>query len=65
MLKEAAKAYNKYVQDQGNQLVTVLDQLNTAIKSGDLKKATEAYGLLVCLMRELSPSLKRLVSWMA
>lgn len=44
-LKEAAKAYNKYVQDQGNQLVTVLDQLNTAIKSGDLKKATEAYGL--------------------
>ncbi|MDR6549647.1 EfeM/EfeO family lipoprotein [Paenibacillus qinlingensis] len=44
-LKDAAKAYNKYVQDQGNQLVTVLDQLNTAIKSGDLKKATEAYGL--------------------
>ncbi|CAN7692264.1 EfeM/EfeO family lipoprotein [Paenibacillus sp. LjRoot56] len=44
-LKDAAKAYNKYVQDQGNQLVTLLDQLNTAIKSGDMKKATEAYGL--------------------
>ncbi|KRE59488.1 EfeM/EfeO family lipoprotein [Paenibacillus sp. Soil750] len=44
-LKEAAKSYNKYVQDQGNQLVTLLDQLNTAVKSGDLKKATEAYGL--------------------
>lgn len=44
-LKDAAKAYNKYVQDQGNQLVTLLDQLNTAIKSGDLKKASEAYGL--------------------
>lgn len=44
-LKDAAKAYNKYVQDQGTQLVTLLDQLNTAIKSGDMKKATEAYGL--------------------
>ncbi|CAH1196717.1 putative iron uptake system component EfeM [Paenibacillus allorhizoplanae] len=44
-LKDAAQAYNKYVQDQGNQLVTLLDQLNTAIKSGDMKKATEAYGL--------------------
>jgi iron uptake system component EfeO len=44
-LKDAAKAYNTYVQDQGNQLVTLLDQLNTAIKSGDMKKATEAYGL--------------------
>ncbi|OCT14235.1 hypothetical protein A8709_25735 [Paenibacillus pectinilyticus] len=44
-LKEAAKAYNKYVQDQGNQLVTLLDQLNTAVKSGDIKKAKEAYGL--------------------
>ncbi|NQX63215.1 EfeM/EfeO family lipoprotein [Paenibacillus qinlingensis] len=44
-LKDAAKAYNKYVQDQGNQLVTLLDQLNTAVKSGDMKKATEAYGL--------------------
>ncbi|MGG1514966.1 EfeM/EfeO family lipoprotein [Paenibacillus oryzisoli] len=43
-LKEAAAAYNKYVQDQGNQLVTLLDQLNTAVKSGDLKKAQEAYG---------------------
>lgn len=44
-LKDAAKAYNKYVQEQGTQLVTLLDQLNTAIKSGDMKKATEAYGL--------------------
>lgn len=44
-LKDAANAYNKYVQDQGNQLVTLLDQLNTAVKNGDMKKATEAYGL--------------------
>ncbi|MGG1550648.1 EfeM/EfeO family lipoprotein [Paenibacillus ferrarius] len=43
-LKEAAAAYNQYVQDQGKQLVTLLDQLNTAVKSGDLQKAQEAYG---------------------
>lgn len=43
-LQEAAKAYNKYVQDQGNQLVTVLEQLDAAVKSGDLKKAQESYG---------------------
>ncbi|OPH50498.1 hypothetical protein BC351_07520 [Paenibacillus ferrarius] len=42
-LQEAAKAYNKYVQDQGNQMVSLLDQLNTAVKSGDLQKAQEAY----------------------
>ncbi|MBA2940023.1 EfeM/EfeO family lipoprotein [Paenibacillus sp. CGMCC 1.16610] len=43
-LQEAAKAYNKYVQDQGKQLVSLLEQLDTAVKSGDLKKAQEAYG---------------------
>ncbi|GFZ90158.1 putative iron uptake system component EfeM [Paenibacillus marchantiophytorum] len=43
-LQEAAKAYNKYVQDQGKQLVTLLEQLDAAVKSGDLKKAQEAYG---------------------
>ncbi|MCY9657351.1 EfeM/EfeO family lipoprotein [Paenibacillus chondroitinus] len=43
-LQEAAKAYNKYVQDQGKQLVTVLEQFDAAVKSGDLKKAQEAYG---------------------
>jgi iron uptake system component EfeO len=42
-LQDATKAYNQYVQDQGKQLVTLLEQLNTAIKSGDLKKAQEAY----------------------
>ncbi|MZQ87369.1 hypothetical protein GQF01_35150 [Paenibacillus sp. 5J-6] len=44
-LQEAAKAYNKYVQDQGKQLVTLLEQLDAAVKTGDLKKAQEAYGL--------------------
>ncbi|UKS28985.1 EfeM/EfeO family lipoprotein [Paenibacillus sp. HWE-109] len=43
-LQEAAKEYNKYVQDQGKQLVTLLEQLDAAVKSGDLKKAQEAYG---------------------
>ncbi|TXK85365.1 EfeM/EfeO family lipoprotein [Paenibacillus sp. N3.4] len=43
-LQDAANAYNKYVQDQGKLLVTLLEQLNTAVKSGDLKKAQEAYG---------------------
>ncbi|NOV03906.1 EfeM/EfeO family lipoprotein [Paenibacillus planticolens] len=42
-LQEAAKAYNKYVQEQGNQMVSLLEQLNAAVKSGDLKKAQEAY----------------------
>ncbi|MEW9698849.1 imelysin family protein [Paenibacillus sp. SI8] len=42
-LQEATKAYNQYVQDQGKQLVTLLEQLNTAVKSGDLKKAQETY----------------------
>ncbi|MDU0206059.1 EfeM/EfeO family lipoprotein [Paenibacillus sp. PFR10] len=42
-LQEATKAYNKYVQDQGNQMVSLLEQLNAAVKSGDLKKAQEAY----------------------
>ncbi|WNR42286.1 EfeM/EfeO family lipoprotein [Paenibacillus roseipurpureus] len=44
-LQDAAKAYNAYVQDQGNQLVKLLDDLNNAIKSGDMKKASEAYVL--------------------
>ncbi|KRF10797.1 EfeM/EfeO family lipoprotein [Paenibacillus sp. Soil787] len=43
-LQEAAKAYNKYVQEQGKQLVTGLEQLDAAVKSGDLKKAQESYG---------------------
>ncbi|MFD0699036.1 EfeM/EfeO family lipoprotein [Paenibacillus sp. GCM10027628] len=42
-LQDAAKAYNQYVQDQGKQLVTSLEQLNAAVKSGDLKKAQESY----------------------
>lgn len=43
-LQEAAKAYNKYVQEQGKQLVAGLEQLDAAVKSGDLKKAQESYG---------------------
>ncbi|OCT12258.1 hypothetical protein A8709_30960 [Paenibacillus pectinilyticus] len=42
-LQEATVAYNKYVQDQGNQMVTRLEELNAAVESGDLKKAQEAY----------------------
>ncbi|UJF35999.1 EfeM/EfeO family lipoprotein [Paenibacillus hexagrammi] len=42
-LQAATKAYNEYVQDQGKQLVTLLEQLDAAVKSGDLKKAQEAY----------------------
>ncbi|KQX67962.1 EfeM/EfeO family lipoprotein [Paenibacillus sp. Root444D2] len=43
-LQEAAKAYNKYVQEQGKQLVAGLEQLDAAVKSGDLKKAQDSYG---------------------
>ncbi|MDR6882258.1 EfeM/EfeO family lipoprotein [Bacillus sp. 3255] len=43
-LQAAAKAYNQYVQEQGKQLVAGLEQLDAAVKSGDLKKAQEAYG---------------------
>ncbi|NEW06455.1 EfeM/EfeO family lipoprotein [Paenibacillus sp. SYP-B3998] len=42
-LQEATKAYNLYVQEQGKQMVTLLEQLDAAVKSGDLKKAQEAY----------------------
>ncbi|MFC5448903.1 EfeM/EfeO family lipoprotein [Paenibacillus aestuarii] len=58
-LQEATKAYNKYVQDQGNQLVTLLDQLNAAVKSGDLKKAQEAYVAARMPYERIEPVIER------
>jgi len=58
-LQEATKAYNKYVQDQGNLLVTLLDQLNAAVKSGDIKKAQEAYVAARMPYERIEPVIER------
>jgi iron uptake system component EfeO len=42
-LQKATEQYNQYVQEQGKQLVSALEALDKAIKSGDLAQAQQAY----------------------